>query len=214
MGKYSKGTRYYDEELEKKIAAAEEELLKDFEKLKEEYLSAIERLKCSGVFNRMKLIADVSAGTGYNQRALECLTNDELRRLLTPQEKVKYSFRSKLGKREIEILLPVANEIVFSEQQTAESMLEWLACEHKEPIRVKKNYFVAYMMYLLAKDGWICTNWQKVAEEMKVFGNKTTLTQKNISKCLTEATRRYGGHFVGDTILNQGIYDAVKRLKR
>ena len=214
MGKYSKGTRYYDEELEKKIAAAEEELLKNFEKLKEEYLSAIERLESSEGFKRMQLIANVSAATGYDQRALECLTNEELRRLLTPQEKVKYSFQSKLKKRQIEILLPVANEVVFSEQQTAESMLEWLACEHKEPIRVKKNYLAAYMMYLLAKDGWVCTNWQKVAEEMKVFGNKTTLTQKNISKCLTQATRRYGGHFVGDVILNEKISDAVKRLER
>ena len=214
MGNYSKGTRYYDEDLEKKIAAAEEELLKDIEKMNEECLSALEGWECSEEFKRMQLISDVAAATGNNPWALECLTNDELRRLMTPQEKVKYSFRSKLGKREIEILLPVANEVVFSEQQTAESMLEWLACEHKEPIRVKKNYLAAYMMYLLAKDGWICANWQKVAEEMKVFGNKTTLTQKNISKCLTEATRRYGGHFVGDVILNEKIYDSVKRLKR
>ena len=97
------------------------------------------------------------------------------------------TYESKLSKEHIAIVLSVANKYVFLNEQTADDMLEWLACENKKAIQVKSNGLLAYMMFLLYSDDWICQNWQMVADEQKTFVSKNGLpiTKKNLSRSLS-----------------------------
>lgn len=220
MAKRSKGEehRIIDEKLQSKLNNAELELRRFHKQQHESLRSGVEsgKINLSDIFRptsefeRLKRIADTSACSGYSISALmrSNLTDDELETICAPEKVITYTFMSKLETQHIKALLPVVNDLVFAEPQTLESMAEWLECKHHKRVRVKKNYLLAYLMSLLANDGWICHNWQKVAEEMNVFESKkgTELKHSDLSKCLSKANQKY-------KTINSDIYDVVKGLK-
>ena len=211
MAKNSKGKKIYnDNELE---TLRNDEFLRIKESCNkldgvfDGNLSCLDRF----INSRLAICVNASAKIGrYSPTVLykSSLSDDEIKNLKEPDYIKLYDFNSKLNDGLIEELLPVMNKLVFVESQTVTSVCEWLACEHKEPVKVKKNYLLSYLMFLLADKGLICSNWQKVAEEMEVFVNKEILTQKNLSKCLSEARKKRG------KIINNEIFEAVEGLKR
>lgn len=211
MAKNSKGKKIYsDNELEH---LRNDEFLRFKENCNKLAELDTRNLSCLDRFNnsRLAICVDAAAKIGrYSHTVLyeSSLTDEEIRYLKEPDHIKIYDFKSKLNDGHIKELLPVMNKLIFVESQTVESVCEWLACEHKEPVRVKKNYLLSYLMYLLAERGLICGNWQKVAEEMRVFANNELLTKTNLSKCLSEARKRRG------SIINKEIFNAVEGLKR
>jgi hypothetical protein len=209
MGKNSKGKKIYkDSELE---TLRNDEVLRLDGMINKIGKVMADNPTCLDSFkdSRLAICTDTSARIGrYDAMLLynSSLTDDEIKDLKEPAYKKIYDFQSKLNEGHIRELLLVMNDLVFVETQTVASVRQWLACEHKEPVRVRKNYLLAFLMDSLAEKGFICRNWQKVAEEMKVFTNKKILTQKNLSKCLHNAVTKYG--------TNNIIYNTVKGLKR
>ena len=213
MAKNNKGKKIYkDSELE---TLRNDELLR-FKRICNKIANSLaDNPTCFDSFkdSRLAICADTSARIGrYDPMLLykSTLTDDEIKELKEPDYIKTYDFQSKLNEGHIRELLPVMNNLIFVESQTVASVRQWLACEHKEPVKVKKNYLLSYFMYLLADKGLICGNWQKVAEEMRVFKNKEILTQKNLSKCLAVARIRKKA----DATINIDIKEAVERLKR
>ena len=123
---------------------------------------------------------------------------------------IRYDFESKLIDAQIIELLPVANNKIFVEEQTVESIKLFLACKHNQPLMVKKNWAIAYFLHLLSYHGFICQNYQKVASEMKVFKSikGKTLVRQDFSKAL--ATKRKNA----SAILDTDIFNIITDLKR
>ena len=123
------------------------------------------------------------------------------------------SFEATLTDAQIEELLPVVNEYVFSDLQTAESMREWLECRNQEPVKVKDIAELCYFLNLLRDHGYICGNAHTVAEDNKTFvgGRGRHITKSSLTASLT---KRYGGYYqrAQNPILNKEIYDTVEAL--
>lgn len=123
------------------------------------------------------------------------------------------SFEATLTDAQIEILLPVVNEYVFSDLQTVESMREWLECRNQEPVKVKDIAELCYFLNLLRDHGYICGNAQTVAEENETFvgGKGKPITQSSLTASLT---KRFGGHYqrAKNPILNKEMFDTVEAL--
>lgn len=142
---------------------------------------------------------------------------DDAIRLSAPRHiivKTKKDFESKLTREQIEELLPVMNNYIFVEKQSVESVNRWLKCENEEPIKVKNNGLLAYLLYLLQKENYICFDCQGVAEKGKVFIGLRgrLLTKSNLSKSMTHLVHKMGYPIKGDNILNKDIFDAIKGL--
>ena len=108
--------------------------------------------------------------------------------------KPKQDFKSSLNDDEIRELLPLVNKYVFVEKQTLESVKEWLGCRNKEPLQVKSNGMIAYLLNVLQHFDFICRNCQKVATENHTFQstNGKILNQKDLSKALSVLAKKNG----------------------
>lgn len=142
---------------------------------------------------------------------------DDAIRLSAPRHiivKTKKDFESILTREQIEELLPVMNNYIFVEKQSVESVNRWLKCENEEPVKVKNNGLLAYLLHLLQKENYICFDCQGVAEEGKVFIGLRggLLTKSNLSKSMTHLVHKLGYPIKGDNVLNKDIYDAIKGL--
>jgi hypothetical protein len=129
------------------------------------------------------------------------------------------TFDSTLCKEHIDLLLPLVNKYVYAKTLSSEDMLEWLMCQNEEPIKVAHNGLLAYMMHLLSMDGWICQNWQKVADERKTFVSKNGIPIKksNMSRSLAVINNRLlwsNDKEKGAWVHSKELYNAVKGLKR
>lgn len=108
--------------------------------------------------------------------------------------KPKQDFKSSLSDDEIRELLPLVNKYVFVEKQTLESVKEWLGCRNKEPLQVKSNGMIAYLLNVLQHFDFICRNCQKVATENHTFQstNGKILNQKDLSKAQSVLAKKNG----------------------
>ena len=125
------------------------------------------------------------------------------------------SFEATLTDAQIEILLPVVNEYVFSDLQTVESMREWLECRNQEPVKVKDIAELCYLLNLLRDNGYICGNAQTVAEKNKTFvgGRGNPITQRSLTASVYKKRDKDEiGRYDTNQILNQEIKDTVEAL--
>jgi ferritin-like protein len=229
MAKRSKGEehRIIDEKLQPKLNNAELELRRFHKQQHESLRSGVEsgKINLSDIFRptsefgRLKRVADASTCSGYSISALmrSNLTDDELETICAPKKVKTYTFMSKLETQHIEALLPVVNDLVFAEPQTVDSLRDLFECK-KKYVRVKSNGLLAYMMYLLSADEWICQNWQMVAKSQETFASKkgVTLSHSNLSRSLHMMAKRmnYPADKQGIRQLNTELYETVKGLKR
>lgn len=142
---------------------------------------------------------------------------DEAIRRTAPRHiivKTKKDFESKLTREQILQLLPVMNNYIFVEKQSVESVNMWLRCENEEPVKVKDNGLLAYLLHLLQKGNYICFDCQGIAEEGKVFVGLRgkILTKSNLSKSMTYLVHKMGYPIKGDNVLNEDVYNAVMGL--
>ncbi len=170
-------------------------------------------------FERTQYISDIVA-CGYDVNDViemsKKKSDDELKNLVQEASNVYQDvetgldFRSSLTNEQIVSLLPVMNELIFVEIQSLESVKRWLCCTNTEPVQVRNNGLLGYLLRLLSYGDYICSNWQKVAEENKVFSGSqgNVITQKEFSKALSSMQKR-----IGNTILNEEIKHAVDRLR-
>lgn len=123
-------------------------------------------------------------------------------------------FGSSLNREQVATLMPVLNNKVFAEPLSVDDMLSLLECRHTHPVKIKNNGLLSYFFKLLWKEGWICQNWQMVAETKKVFiGSRgAILTQKSLGNAPTKYCQARG--IETNSILDEAIYSAVKGLKR
>ena len=220
---------------------SDNKILKDLEERKRQILKANSEMTAkwisswqsdymkldSTIRKRMRDISDIAAATGVSVDSVAQLvqykTDDELdaaareSRTLYQDRVESMDFRSVLTDEQIKSLLPVMNDYVFVEAQTLDSVRLWLRCEVTEPVKVKNNGLLAFLMYLLSHDNYICSNWQKVAQERKVFVGSQggLLTQKGLSKAMSLMAKRknYPMSYNGGYLLNNEIYNAVEGLK-
>jgi len=137
---------------------------------------------------------------------------------LYQEEVVEFSFDSKLSKEQVGVLLPVMNDLVFAEALSVADVMKLLDCKLGRSVRVKNNALVAYMMYMLYTESWICQNWQQVADVNEVFMSSKgkMLRQKDFSAAMSKQAKRMGYPVDKDSgafVLNKRIYDAVKGLR-
>lgn len=218
MTKRSKGEehRIIDEKLQPKLDKG----MQEYKNLLTKYIDKLGKVKFQSPFDgRTKIIIDASARFGYDIGALyhSGMTNEELESLCVPKKVITYTFESKLETHHLEALLPIVNDLVFAEPQTVDSLRDLFECK-KKYVRVKSNGLLAYMMYLLSADEWICQNWQKVAKSQETFASKkgVTLSHSNLSRSLHMMAKRmnYPADKQGIRQLNTELYETVKGLKR
>lgn len=176
------------------------------------------------IFPRAKWVEDIATGLGMDMIEVGwssvlmsdeelCEAATEARNIYKDVE-IDLNFGSKLSREQVGSLVHVLNEKCFFEQQSVDDVAALFLCEHKAPVKVKSNALVSYFFGELCRDGWICQNWQKVAEERKCFvglrGN--LLTRKTLSNAPTKYCRARGMQTTA--ILEKAIYEAVRQLKR
>ena len=175
------------------------------------------------VENRTSTMAQISALTGadLDDVLIVCqgIPDDELKAVSNGfREEESITFNSQLSDIQIMRLLPVFNALVSLKTQSLTCIKEMLECRNTEPVKVKSNALLAYMMYMLSSEDYICQNWQHVATIQNVFCSKNgkILNQKDFSKALSVWAKRfsYPVDDVGIYKLNTDIYNIVVGLKR
>lgn len=136
----------------------------------------------------------------------------EVKQAVAQEPKPKKDFQSTMTDYEIRQLLPLINKYVFVESQTTESVKEWLCCRNKEPLRVKKNGMIAYLLSILQQKGFICWNPQKVAADNKTFMsiNGKILNQKDLSKAQSVLAKKVSDK---SSKINEPLYNKVQMMR-
>lgn len=118
----------------------------------------------------------------------------DVKQEIKQKPKPKQDFKSSLTDDEIRALLPLVNKYIFVEKQSLASVKDWLCCRNKEPLQVKSNGMIAYLLNVLQHFDFICRNCQKVATENHTFQstNGKILNQKDLSKALSVLAKKNG----------------------
>jgi hypothetical protein len=140
----------------------------------------------------------------------------EVRQDVKKEPKPLQDFQSKLTDGQIRELLPLINKYVFVEKQTTNSVNEWLRCKNKEPLQVKSNGLLAFLLNVLQAYDFICRNCQKVAADNKTFVSMRgkVLNQKDLSKAQSKLAQKVGYKKEERDIyaINSHIYNKVREL--
>ena len=94
------------------------------------------------------------------------------------------SFESTLTDKQIAILIKYCNEIpVFNIDITQDEMKEMILCNHKRPLQVTVNKYIALLFEELCQKNLICKTWKSVAMNHKCFvsPNGKELSAKDLS---------------------------------
>ncbi len=153
-------------------------------------IKTLDILTLSDEFKRLMSAADISAKSGYSMTSICSLEDGELQELA--EAKSHTTFECKFKDEDIRKLLPVVNEKIFAEPQTVKSVKQWMACEQQFPVRVANGKKLAYLMRLLCAGKYICSNWQKVADDNKVFvfaKSGKIISAKYLSKTLSQGRK-------------------------
>lgn len=204
------------------------------QKWMKEWDKSFEQIKDNRFFKRGKWMDDIAMATHVSAIDVSkmagdywgfpSLSDEELEQAardannIYQEKEIDLNFDSKLQREQVGELLPELNELVFAEVQSVDDVMRLMECRLGEPVKVRSNAIAAYMMYLFSVGGWICQNWQLVADEKEIFASSKgkILRQKDFSKAMSVKMKSLG-YPVGRNgvyIMNERLFDAVMRLKR